>query len=209
MINQKVEASKGRILHAARAEFAERGFDGARVARIAQLAGVNKQLLFHYFGSKTGLYAAAVRQALGELSSALRLEESVPSVPPSFGVRQPPSSSAPDRLRAEARRVLSVLGERRDLVRLVLLDVLRSGGPLQETGEFLGSLAFLFSRPLSEGQGLGFFRDDVDPDLASVQILVSILGFLGFEPALPAGGSDRREGWIEASVDLWVRGMGW
>ena len=47
-----------RILAAAEAEFAKHGFAGARVARIAEVADVNKQLLFHYFQSKTGLYEA-------------------------------------------------------------------------------------------------------------------------------------------------------
>ena len=47
-----------RILSAAEAEFAEHGFAGARVARIAAVAGVNKQLLFHYFQSKAGLHEA-------------------------------------------------------------------------------------------------------------------------------------------------------
>ena len=47
-----------RILVAAEAEFAEHGFAGARVARIAAVAGVNKQLLFHYFQSKAGLHEA-------------------------------------------------------------------------------------------------------------------------------------------------------
>lgn len=47
-----------RILAAAEAEFAGRGFSGARMARIAASASVNKQLLFHYFESKAGLHHA-------------------------------------------------------------------------------------------------------------------------------------------------------
>jgi AcrR family transcriptional regulator len=52
-----------RILNAAETEFAARGFDGARIDRIAASAGVNKQLLFHYFGSKAGLFRAAADAA--------------------------------------------------------------------------------------------------------------------------------------------------
>ena len=47
-----------RILASAEAEFVLRGFSGARVERIAAAASVNKQLLFHYFGSKAGLFQA-------------------------------------------------------------------------------------------------------------------------------------------------------
>jgi AcrR family transcriptional regulator len=46
------------ILDAARQEFAARGAAGARVDRIAQAAGTNKRMIYHYFGSKTGLYQA-------------------------------------------------------------------------------------------------------------------------------------------------------
>ena len=41
------EKTKAAILVAGRAEFAERGFEGARVDAIAALAGANKRLLYH------------------------------------------------------------------------------------------------------------------------------------------------------------------
>lgn len=44
------------MLEAALDEFAARGFAGARVQDIAERAGVNKQLINYYFGSKEGLY---------------------------------------------------------------------------------------------------------------------------------------------------------
>ncbi|WP_406109155.1 TetR/AcrR family transcriptional regulator [Streptomyces sp. NBC_01003] len=46
------------ILAAAGAEFGAHGFDGARVVRIAEAAGVSHQLITYYFGSKRGLYEA-------------------------------------------------------------------------------------------------------------------------------------------------------
>jgi len=55
---------RDRILSAAEVEFGAHGFAGARVDRIATAAGVNKQLLFHYFDSKAGLYRA-VSEAVG------------------------------------------------------------------------------------------------------------------------------------------------
>ena len=45
--------SKEFIAKAAQAEFAEHGFSGARTDRIARLAGVNKQLIYYYYGSKS------------------------------------------------------------------------------------------------------------------------------------------------------------
>ena len=50
------ERTKARILEAATAEFAAKGFAGARVSEIAARAGVNQQLIAYYFDSKEGLY---------------------------------------------------------------------------------------------------------------------------------------------------------
>ena len=48
------------VLAAARAAFAERGFDGATIRGIAAAAGVDPALVHHYFGSKDKLFLAAV-----------------------------------------------------------------------------------------------------------------------------------------------------
>jgi TetR/AcrR family transcriptional regulator len=55
------------LLAAAVAEFAEHGFAGARVDVIAQRAGVNKQLVYHYFQSKQGLYQVALEMVYAEI----------------------------------------------------------------------------------------------------------------------------------------------
>jgi AcrR family transcriptional regulator len=48
------------VLAAARAAFAERGFDGATIRGIAADAGVDPALVHHYFGNKDKLFLAAV-----------------------------------------------------------------------------------------------------------------------------------------------------
>ena len=48
------------MLAAARATFAERGFDGATIRSIAAVAGVDPALVHHYFGTKDALFLAAV-----------------------------------------------------------------------------------------------------------------------------------------------------
>jgi AcrR family transcriptional regulator len=52
------EATRQRLLDAASEEFAARGIAGARVDRIAQSARSNKAQIYHYFGSKDGLFDA-------------------------------------------------------------------------------------------------------------------------------------------------------
>jgi AcrR family transcriptional regulator len=48
------------VLTAARAAFAERGYDGATIRGIATAAGVDPALVHHYFGNKDKLFLAAV-----------------------------------------------------------------------------------------------------------------------------------------------------
>lgn len=56
-------ATKGIILKHALKEFADKGFDGARIERIVKAAGVNVSLAYQYFGSKSGLFIAVMEQA--------------------------------------------------------------------------------------------------------------------------------------------------
>lgn len=60
-------ATKLRILDAATAEFAAHGLAGARVDRVADRAGANKQLIYAYFASKEGLFDATLEFHLERL----------------------------------------------------------------------------------------------------------------------------------------------
>ncbi len=74
--------SHSRILDAAIREFAARGFAGARVDRIAAAARLNKAMLYYHFGSKAGLYRAAIQLRLGALAD--HLESVASSSRPAF-----------------------------------------------------------------------------------------------------------------------------
>ena len=50
------------ILAAAQDEFATKGLSGGRVDAIARRARANKRMIYHYFGSKDGLYLAALER---------------------------------------------------------------------------------------------------------------------------------------------------
>jgi len=60
------------ILAASRKRFAEHGYDGATIRRIAADAGVDPALVHHFFGTKERLFAAAMRLPVvpGELIAA-------------------------------------------------------------------------------------------------------------------------------------------
>ena len=52
--------SRGDILTAARASFADRGYDATSLRSVARAAGVDPALVHRFFGGKPGLFAAAM-----------------------------------------------------------------------------------------------------------------------------------------------------
>ncbi|MEM8924145.1 MAG: helix-turn-helix domain-containing protein [Actinomycetota bacterium] len=73
------EASMARILDAAVALFAERGFHGATVAAVADRAGISKGLVHSYFPAKDDLVVAAVERyvaGVAELAAEVPPEHS-------------------------------------------------------------------------------------------------------------------------------------
>jgi AcrR family transcriptional regulator len=60
------------MLQAAGEAFAARGFHGTSMEEIAAAAGITKPMLYRYFGSKEGLYAAYVRTSGRELVDSVR-----------------------------------------------------------------------------------------------------------------------------------------
>jgi AcrR family transcriptional regulator len=60
------------ILRAAALEFAERGYDAARVDRIAVRARLNKAMLYYHFGSKRALYLEVLRETFRAVGARAR-----------------------------------------------------------------------------------------------------------------------------------------
>ena len=87
--------TKAAILEAAIAEFALRGPAGTRVDEVAARAGVNKSLIYQYFGSKQELYAEVLNSVLEAIT------ERSAEFSKAFS-----SAETPDDLRATVRRYL-------------------------------------------------------------------------------------------------------
>ncbi len=64
------EATKARILDAAKKEFARNGLGGARVDVIAEKASANKRMIYHYFESKEGLFQTVLENAYVDIRAA-------------------------------------------------------------------------------------------------------------------------------------------
>ena len=69
------DATRARILAAAKVEFARKGLGGARVDDIAARAKANKRMLYHYFGKKEDLFRITLEDAYADIREAeARLE---------------------------------------------------------------------------------------------------------------------------------------
>ena len=68
--SRDADRSQLAILDSARDEFAQRGLAGARIDSIAEAAGVNKRLIYYYFGSKEQLFVAVLERAYAEIREA-------------------------------------------------------------------------------------------------------------------------------------------
>jgi AcrR family transcriptional regulator len=103
------EPGREKILDAARAIFGERGYDATSIAEIGVGAGISKSVLYHYFGSKAGLYRAVVEHDAEALVAAVAA-----AVPP-------PGVDAP-RLRPGVDAFLRFLAEHPDTWKLMTRD---------------------------------------------------------------------------------------
>lgn len=75
------DATRRKILAAAKTEFARKGLGGARVDDIAARAKINKRMLYHYFGNKEDLFRITLEDAyagIREAEAKLELEQDDP-----------------------------------------------------------------------------------------------------------------------------------
>lgn len=71
---ERALATRERILDAARVEFAQHGFAGARVDQISERAGSNKRLIYAHFGDKDGLFDAVLADNLETVAQHIPFE---------------------------------------------------------------------------------------------------------------------------------------
>ncbi|RFA13111.1 hypothetical protein B7R22_14010 [Subtercola boreus] len=71
---RNADATRQRLITAARSEFAAYGQAGARVDRIARNSGSNKAQIYHYFGSKEALFDAVWEDFLVTVIGDLELD---------------------------------------------------------------------------------------------------------------------------------------
>jgi TetR/AcrR family transcriptional regulator len=110
--NRRADRTKKAILRAAVREFSAHGLAGARTDAIAEAAKVNKALLYYYFKSKHGLYAAAIEEV-----SSVVAESALAALDP--------SRSAGDRLLRTALDHFDRILTQRDFQSLMQQEMVR------------------------------------------------------------------------------------
>ena len=159
-------ATRKKLLTAARREFASSGLAGARVDEIAARAGVNKQLVYHYFGDKDALYLAVLEWVYEEIRAQER-ELNLEGLPPEQAIKKLIESSF-DYLAAHPDFIVLLNDENRGGARHV-----RGSRKLEAMHSPLVSLV---STTLSQGVKAGIFRRGINP----VHLYISIAGLSYF-----------------------------
>jgi len=162
-------SSRDRLLEAAAAEFAARGFDGAKVERITRRARINKAMLYYHFANKAALYRAIV----GDLFATLAAKVAA--------VRD--SGATPDaRLKAFIAVIADEMAARPHFPAIWLREMAEGGRHVDASivraiAAIVGALGGI----LQEGQAAGVFRP-AHPLVTQMSIVAPLLLFSASQP---------------------------
>jgi AcrR family transcriptional regulator len=161
--------SPDRILAAAALEFAERGYGGARVDRIARRARVNKAMLYYHFGSKQQLYRALLRATFAQAAAALSAIAASPAAPA-------------DKLDAAVAALARFVATHTSFPAIMLREVAEGGAHLDAgTLAALAAVPGTFAAIVESGVATGEFRP-MHPMAAYFTTIAPILMFVASTP---------------------------
>lgn len=159
------EATKARILDAAKKEFAKSGMGGARVDVIAEKAKANKRMIYHYFGSKEGLFQTVLENAYVDIRTAeqkLNLDHLEPR----------------DALERLVRFTWAYYLRNPEFITLVNSENLHRAKHLKKSEVvkvYSRKLVSMMDDILSRGVAAGVFRAGIDP--VQLNITVAAIGY--------------------------------
>ncbi len=149
---------KERLLRAGIKAFAEKGFHGARIEDIISHAGVNVRMVYHYFGSKEGLYDEAVRVASGSLMRV------------AVAASKQECLTVIDRLEHATKAYCEACIEQPTYAKLIAWEAIRGGTTLQAVVPAEESPEHIFRRLLDEAVEMGLISQPVDPGMSVVAL---------------------------------------
>jgi len=168
-LTRRGEATAERILDAAEALFAERGFAGTTLRDVAGAVGIRIPSLYNHFASKEALYSAVLERGIGPVLAALA----------SFAEEGPDSYRDPGPLVA---RVMELLSARPHLPQLVGYETLSGGRHL--TTLLRDWIAPTFSRAatmIEQGAAPGRFPPEQIP-LLVLALYHVVVGYFTIAP---------------------------
>lgn len=157
-------SSRERILAAAASEFAARGFDGAKVDRIAKRARLNKAMLYYHFRNKAALHRAIIEELFGSLAAKV--------------IARPVKADPPDvQIRWLIRTIAAHTAERPHFPAIWLREMAEGGRHLDlAVAEHLGAIVGTVGEILAEGRARGMFRP-AHPLITQMSIVAPLLLF--------------------------------
>ncbi len=180
---RKGEITAERILNAAEALFAERGYEGTTLRDVAAAVGIRNPSLYNHFDNKESLYAAVLKRGIRPVLDLLTVEVSRPAGGVSSAVMQ---------------GVMQLLIEHPNLPRLVQHETLTGGQHL--TPMLREWITPVFASANAAAAGTGAWRDDQVPllVLAMYNVVVgyfsaaSMLGSLSGDDLLSRDALERQ-----------------
>ncbi len=154
IIRHAIPNSRGKkLLKSATDEFALFGFARARVDCIAENAGLNKSLIYHYFGSKEQLYSNELRAAYAKIRNGEK-ELQLPTWDPEASIR------------ALIRFTFDYYRDNPEFVLLLASENLLQGKFLREIPDIKKLQSPLISQPstlIDDGIAWGYFNVRIEP----------------------------------------------
>jgi AcrR family transcriptional regulator len=147
------ERTMANILEVAMGEFAEKGLAGARIDQIAASTQTSKRMIYYYFGSKEGLYLAALEEAYRRMRE-IESEQHLADLEPLQALRRLVGFTFDHHASNE------------NFIRLVMSENMQRGQYLAQSPSIqdLNVPAISAIRQLYErGVALGVFRPGLDP----------------------------------------------
>jgi AcrR family transcriptional regulator len=154
---------------AAAQEFAARGFDGAKVDRIAARARVNKAMLYYHFKNKAALYREVLRNVFGAVGDL---------VEDARAAQGPPDQQ----LRTFIAAIAAGAATRPHFPAIWLREMAEGGRHLDQSVILeLRRVMHVLARILADGHEAGDFRP-VNPFVAQMGIVAPLLLFSASAP---------------------------
>ena len=151
------------LLDAGKTEFANYGYDGARLERIAAKVGCAKRMLYYYFGNKKDVYLAVIEQSYSDIRESeemLNLDAMAPL----------------QALHALAQKSFEYHEQNLEFTRLVLQENFQGGemlGQISKTDLLRKAALEPVERILARGAKQGVFRSGISA--VDVHYLISAL----------------------------------